>query len=90
MPERFTSDDLMGLDVFEVAMRLSVGGRTLQPVTGVTAALPEAGSNGAALAGYSSERYGVTRADVETALRARIQTQGSSDQFGRRAVGGRS
>jgi hypothetical protein len=67
-----TAADLMGLEAFEIAMRPSVGGTTLGPVTGRTLPLTEPGRDGAALAEYSRSRYGKARSDVEAALNARL------------------
>jgi hypothetical protein len=80
-----TADDLMGLAPYEVALRLSVQGQTLRPVTGVTLPLPEPTTNGQELATSSQERYGLPRADVETALKARLgSAAGPDSQLGRR------
>jgi len=83
-----TADDLMGLDAHEVALRLSVGGRTLSPVTGVTVALPPSLDDGQAVGRDSQARYGVLRAEVEAALRARITSAQPDSQLGRRKHGG--
>ncbi|BCB84461.1 type IV secretory system conjugative DNA transfer family protein [Phytohabitans suffuscus] len=79
-----TADDLTGLPAWEIAMRPCVEGSTLSPVTGRTLPLPEATTDGAALARASQQRYGVLRADVETAIRARIQPPArGGGRFGR-------
>ena len=78
-----TRDDLMGLDRFEVAMRPCVGGRTLSPVTLTTLPLPAAVSTADELLRLSSERYGVDRKMVETALQSRITVTKAGDQAGR-------
>lgn len=75
MAQRFaplTRDDLMGLAAYEVALRLNINNSTLRPVTGTTLPLPEALRDGRALAEASRQRYGTPRADIEAALRARI------------------
>jgi len=68
-----TADDLRYLGVFEVAVRPSVGGATLTPVTGQTYPLPEPVRDGEALARQSRERYGVAREDVEAATVERLR-----------------
>jgi len=73
-------DDLMGLDAFEVAVRPSVGGRTIAPVTGTTLPLPALSRDGLALAAASRARYGTPRSAVEAALTARRQTPGTPDR----------
>lgn len=86
-----TRDDLMGLDRFEVAMRPCVDGRTLNPVTVTTTALPTPSSDAAELAAHSQGRYGVPRADVEAALQARIVAiPNAGGEPGRRRHGGQS
>jgi hypothetical protein len=67
-----TADDLIGLDRYEIAMRPCVEGRTLAPVTATTLPLLEPTANAAELARASRERFGITRAEVEAALRARV------------------
>ncbi len=67
-----TANDLRYLGVFEVAVRPSVGGATLTPVTGQTYPLPEPVRDGEALAQESRERYGMARDDVEAATVERL------------------
>lgn len=67
-----TADDLRHLGVFEVAVRPSVGGATLTPVTGTTYPLPETFRDGEALAKGSRERYGIARDEVEAAALERL------------------
>jgi hypothetical protein len=67
-----TADDLRHLGVFEVAVRPSVGGATLTPVTGTTYPLPEPSRDGDALAQESRERYGVGRDDAEARTLERL------------------
>lgn len=86
-----TSDDLMGLPAYEVALRLSVAGATQRPVTGLTLPLPETEHTSEERAADSRQRYGVPRADVEAALQARITPRsatGEAGQYGRRKQGG--
>jgi hypothetical protein len=67
-----TADDLHHLGVFEVAIRPSVGGATLTPVTGTTYPLPEATRDGDTLACASRRRYGMARDEVEVATVQRL------------------
>ncbi|WP_117208666.1 type IV secretory system conjugative DNA transfer family protein [Allorhizocola rhizosphaerae] len=67
-----TAEDLLGLEAFEVAARLSVGGRTISPVTATTLPLPDPVRDGQALASASRARYGRPREEVEAALAQRI------------------
>lgn len=67
-----TADDLRHLGVFEIAVRPSVGGATLTPVTGTTYPLPEPSRDGEALAQASRERYGVERDEVEARTLERL------------------
>ncbi|GHG55020.1 hypothetical protein GCM10018980_40160 [Streptomyces capoamus] len=78
-----TADDLMGFDAYEVALRLSVGGRVLSPVTGTTLPLP-AERVGVDIASLSRERYGTPRAVVEAAFKTRTGTNEDGRQLGRR------
>ncbi|MCA1674154.1 MAG: type IV secretion system DNA-binding domain-containing protein [Actinobacteria bacterium] len=66
--------DLMGLDAYEVAIRPCVDGQTRPPITGKTVPLPDAVREPSELARTSRERYGAARAEVEAALRSRIET----------------
>jgi hypothetical protein len=86
-----TADDLMNLAPHEVALRLSAGGQTQRPVTGTTLPLLKPTVNGSELASASRQRNGRPRAEVETAIKARITPPGSTGkpgQFGRRVRGG--
>jgi hypothetical protein len=67
-----TADDLRHLGTYEVAIRPSVGGTTLTPVTGQTYPLPEPIRHGEALATESRERYGVARDDIEATTLQRL------------------
>lgn len=78
-----TAADLSGLAAYEIAMRPCVGGTTLAPVTGRTMPLPEPTTDGAALEAASRERYGQLRADVEAALRARVEGPTKRQRTGR-------
>lgn len=69
--------DLTGLGLHEVALRPSVDGETVSPVTGVTLPLVEPVRDVAELARTSRERWGRARADVEAGLRARVDTGGA-------------
>jgi Type IV secretion-system coupling protein DNA-binding domain len=66
-----TSDDLMGLRAYEVAMRLCVDGQVRAPNTGSTLPLGEPTQDAFALAQASRERFGTPRAIVEAALHDR-------------------
>jgi hypothetical protein len=79
-----TVEDLMGLRTYEIAARLCVDGQTRPPVTGKTLPTSEPVHDAFALTKASRERYGVPRADVEAALRARTQAAQVSAAFGRR------
>jgi len=80
-----TADDLRALPAYEVAMRLSIDGRTSRPMTGQTRPLPDALHATAGLRDQSRQRYGVLRADVEAGLRARQQAPPTTRQdFGKR------
>jgi len=67
-----TADDLRHLGAYEIAVRPSIGGSTLTPVTGQTYPLPEPVRNGDTLAKASRERFGVERDDVEAATLERL------------------
>jgi Type IV secretion-system coupling protein DNA-binding domain len=92
-----TATDISSLPAYEVALRLSVDGQTGRPVTGVTLPLPEATIDADELTAESRAHYGVPRADIEAAIRARITPKkaatsndktGSTTAFGRHKVGG--
>lgn len=70
-----TAEDLLGLEAFEVAARLSVGGRTISPITATTLPLPDPVRDGQGLAMASRARYGRPREEVEAALARRIAVQ---------------
>ncbi len=80
-----TADDLMGLERFEVAIRPSVEGQTVAPVTGTTLPLGDPVRKGDELAQASRQRWGKARAEVEDELRARVDVGG-----GRQAQPGRT
>jgi hypothetical protein len=85
-----TSDDLMGLEAYEVAARLCVGGRTLSPVTGLTLPLGEPLRGADLVLAASQQRHGQLRQVVESAIAARITVPSSAGRgrFGREASGG--
>jgi hypothetical protein len=86
-----TAEELTSLAAFEIALRPCLNGVTAAPVTGLTLPLGSATCNADELAAASRARHGRPRADVEAALRARIQvTSTSSTRFGREAHGGSS
>jgi hypothetical protein len=84
-----TADDLMGLSAFEMAMKPSVGGQTLGPVTASTPPLGGALRDGTALAEYSRSHYGQNRDVVEQAMRRRIEVATQSGRLGREPLGDR-
>jgi hypothetical protein len=77
-------EDLMGLEAYEIAARLCVDGQTRPPVTGKTVPLGEPVRDAFALTQASRARYGVPRADVEAALRARVPSPAKAASFGQR------
>ncbi|MGH3872382.1 MAG: hypothetical protein ACRDSR_12865 [Pseudonocardiaceae bacterium] len=84
-----TADDLHYLGVFEVAVRPSVGGATLAPVTGTTYPLPEPTTDGDTLAYASRQRYGMARQDVEAATLERLAVP-TGKRSNRQVFGGES
>jgi hypothetical protein len=84
-----TADELTNLAAYEVAMRPSVQGQTLSPVTGRTLPLSEAVRDGAALAAASRARFGTPRAEVEQAIRGRTEVpERGGRRLGRETSGG--
>lgn len=79
-----TSDDLMGLRAYEVALSLCVDGQTRPPVTGRTLPLGEPTQDALAIAAASRERFGADRAQVEAALRKRLEVRDTASAIGRR------
>ena len=71
------ADDLMGLGRFEIALRPSVDGQAVGPVTGATLPLGDPVRDSDELARSARERWGRTRADVEAELRARAEAAGN-------------
>jgi hypothetical protein len=78
-----TADDLIGLGRFEIALRPSVDGQTMPPVTGLTLPLGEPVRDGEELARATRAQWGRTRAEVEADLRARVETAGEPGRPGR-------
>ena len=76
-------DDLAGLGAYEIALRPSVDGATLGPVTGRTLPLGPPTTDGAALAQASLARHGRPRAEVEAALRERLKGRPGGRGLGR-------
>ncbi|WP_131732896.1 type IV secretory system conjugative DNA transfer family protein [Actinomadura formosensis] len=86
-----TPADLTGLGAYEIFARPCVGNVTLGPVSGRTLPLPEATTDGQALALASRQRFGRPRADVEVALMKRILPRGGPGYgLGREQLEGRS
>jgi hypothetical protein len=76
--------DLMGLEAHHVAIRPCIDGQTRAPVTGKTLPLAEPIRDPQELATQSRRRYGTPRAEVEAALRARVETgKTAGGRFGR-------
>ncbi|WP_146073595.1 type IV secretory system conjugative DNA transfer family protein [Amycolatopsis sp. CA-126428] len=65
------ASDLSGLGRFEIIARLNLGGQTYPPMTGRTLPLPEPTTEPAELRRKLAAQWGVPRAEVEVALRAR-------------------
>lgn len=84
-----TAADLMGLPAYEIAIRPSVNGQTRPPTTGTTRPLSESLHDAAVLAEQSRRRFGTPRAEVEAALRSRIETPAGT-RIGRSKRGGAS
>jgi hypothetical protein len=82
-----TQADLSGLSAYEIAMRPCVNGATLAPVTGRTLPLGPATTDGAALARASQQRFGRARAEVEAALRSRLEGPTRRRRVGRAQPG---
>jgi Type IV secretory system Conjugative DNA transfer len=78
-----TPEDLMGLGQYEVAAQLFAGGSTQIPVTATTRAIGPESSDSAVVRERSRQRFGVDRAEVETAIRKRQQS-GPPRSVGRR------
>lgn len=79
-----TADDLMGLGVFEIALRPCLHGSTRPPVTGTTFPLPTAAhTNGPLLAEASRDRYGLPRAEIDTQLAARVTAPAAGSRSNR-------
>lgn len=80
-----TADDLTNLETFGVAMRPSVGGRTLPPVTGTTLPLPDPIRDPRSLAALSRKQFGMSRRLVEAGLSRRVHAgSATSAELGRR------
>jgi hypothetical protein len=78
------AEDLQGLAAYEVVATLSAGARIAPPVTGRTLLPPEPTGLGDAARQRSRERYGIDRAEVEAAIRARHDNRPGPGGFGRR------
>ena len=78
-----SADDLMGLGRFEIALRPSVDGQTVTPVTGTTMPLGEPVRGGDELAQLGRVRWGRARAEVEADLAARLETGSGPGRPGR-------
>lgn len=85
-----TAADLTGLSAYEVALRLCAGNQVLSPTTGTTLPLPEPISDTERIRCSSREGYGMSRADIESALQSRLGTLAMGTVPGRRQRGGSS
>ena len=84
-----TVEELTSLAAFEIALRPCLNGITVAPVTGLTLPLGPVTRDAHDLAAVSRARHGQARAEVEAALRARIQVNATrNSRFGREAPGG--
>lgn len=79
--------DLTNLGAHEIAVRPCLNGVTAAPVTGTTLPLGAAVRDAQVLAADSRQRYGTPRADVETALKNRLDVPpvNGSGRFGRQS-----
>ena len=84
-----SAPDLSNLAAYEVALRLCSGNQVLPPMTGLTLPLPEASADANEIRRSSRERFGMNRADVETAIQTRLGSADSSAPVGRRQRGDR-
>jgi hypothetical protein len=76
--------DLQNLGRFEVVARLSSGGQVMRPVTGTTLGAPPTTGQAAAARLLSRARYGLDRAEVETAIQARYTKRRGTKSVGLR------
>ena len=78
--------NLQGLGRFEVVARLTASGRATPPVTGTTLPPPAATGQAEIARSQSRAKYGISRAEVEAAIRARHvgRRPGSGTPTGRR------
>jgi hypothetical protein len=83
-----TADELQDLEAFEVVAQIYGDGRTLPSLTARTLPPPEPTSDVAEIREHSRQRYGVDRAEVESAIRKRQQAGGGPTvPVGRRPLG---
>lgn len=82
-----TQMDLSSLPAYEIALRPCVDGATTPPVTGKTLPPGPILMNGADLARASRVRFGQPRAEVEIALRRRVETRSATWRLGRETGG---
>lgn len=78
------ADDLMNLRTHEAVLRLCLDGQVYRPVTGRTLALDEPTRDAFALTQASRQRFGTARAEIETALQARVKADSATHRIGRR------
>jgi hypothetical protein len=84
-----SASDLSGLAAYEVALRLCSGNQVLPPMTGLTLPVPAALANVHELRAASRQRFGLNRADIETAIAARLDSADTPTNVGRRRRGAR-
>lgn len=82
-------DDLTNLGPYEIAIRPCLNGVTASPVTGTTLPLDAPVRDADELAADFRQRYGAPRAEVEAALRKRLDVHPAvgSRRFGRESGG---
>ncbi|OGH19764.1 MAG: hypothetical protein A3D74_02380 [Candidatus Levybacteria bacterium RIFCSPHIGHO2_02_FULL_37_13] len=66
---QFTPDDLIGLDMREMCVKLSIDGKTSEPFSAVTLDVPEPKENfDEEIIAYSRKEYAISKKDVEKEL----------------------
>lgn len=73
MGPQLTPEDLQGLGRFEIAAAVTVGSRTLPPVTATTMPPPTGLATASRVRRRSHEQWAIPRAEVERAIRARYE-----------------
>lgn len=83
-----TADDLQNLGTYEIALRPSVSGSTLAPVTAITYPPPPSRGSRSEVVEQSRRQYAADVTDIEAGLAARIAIQ--QKRTNRRAKGGQA